>query len=243
VEELYLKYQGPLRVHFLGKFGSFPSILKNADDLLQDFVLKKILRDGWLRRWHPGKGRFRDFLRTSLNNFVWDWWKKQPEYRTWAAQKHQPEHRTTQDEESGVVDHSVVDLPPDLPPPDPDSDPFDLRWAQMVIAEALDRLERACNHPGRPQPHTSHIWEVFRLRTLDPLFKSAQPAPYHELIKTFGLRSPTEGTNMLLSAKRMFKRHLEEVISEYSGSDNAAKSELEVLTQFVERLAKKERQN
>ena len=48
---------------------------------------------------------------------------------------------------------------------------------------------------------------------------------------------------MLLSAKRMFKRHLEDVISEYSGSDNAAKSELEALTQFIERLAKTEQKN
>ncbi len=242
LEELYLKYQRPLRVHLLGKFRSFPLILNHAEDLLQDFALDKILAKGWLPSWVQRRGRFRDFLRTSLTNFVWDWWKKQPAYKTWVQNKHQQEYGTTHDEKS-TAKNRFVDFPPDLPAPEPDTEQFNLSWAQTVIAETLDRLEQACRDRNRPQPGDSHIWEVFRLRTLDPIFKDTEPTPYEELVKTLGLRSPTEGTNMLLSAKRKFRRHLEDVISEYSGRDQPAKSELQVLRDFVESLAKKKAKN
>src|SRR6266487_6381512 len=77
LEELYRRYQIPLRVHLHCTFREFPLVLKNSEDLLQAFALKKILAAGWLARADPRKGRFRDFLRTSLSNFVWDWLKKQ----------------------------------------------------------------------------------------------------------------------------------------------------------------------
>jgi hypothetical protein len=235
LDELYAIYLAPLRVHLLGRFHSFPPILRNVDDLLQEFALKKVLGDQWLARWDPQHGRFRDFLRTSLNYFVLDWWKTQPEYQRWKKQK--VEKGSSGVEMLDVDELFVVELPEDLAAPAPDPGDFNLTWAQTVLAEALNRLERACKDPTRDQPRSSYIWEVFRLRTLDPVFKGAKPASYAELVKTFGLRSPTEGTNMLLGAKRMFKARLEEVITEYAGSDKAAKAELDELAQFVERLA------
>ena len=44
------------------------------------------------------------------------------------------------------------------------------------------------------------------------------------------------GSNMLLTAKRMFKRHLEEVVAEFEGTHKEAQSELARLTEFVARL-------
>ncbi len=233
VEELYLKYQEPLRVHLRGKFRSFPLILNHSEDLLQDFAKDKILAEGWLRRWDQRKGRFRDFLRTSLNNFVWDWWRRQPEYQG----------RKERENEQSATQGRSVGLSPDMPPSEPDPEQFNFSWAQTVIAETLDRVEQTCKDPNRRQPESRHVWEIFRLRTLDPIFQDTEPTPYEELVKTFGLRSPSEGTNMLLSAKRMFKRLLEDVISEYSGSDRATKSELRVLIEFVETLAKRNVKN
>ena len=83
LDELYRKYQTPLRVHLRQRFRTFPLILENAEDLLQDFATAKILKEGWLEKSDPRKGRFRDFLRASLDNLVWSWWKKQPEYKAW----------------------------------------------------------------------------------------------------------------------------------------------------------------
>src|SRR5947207_951619 len=71
LEDLYLKYRDPLRVVLLAKFRSYPAVLRNSEDLLAAFTAEKILSDGWLKKWNPQRGRFRDFLRTSLTNFVW----------------------------------------------------------------------------------------------------------------------------------------------------------------------------
>ena len=69
------------------------------------------------------------------------------------------------------------------------------------------------------QPRRGHIWEMFRIRLLEPLFNDAPQVPYDQLIESFGLKSPTDASNMLLSAKRMFKTHLTRVIKEYAGQD------------------------
>src|SRR5438876_1951798 len=86
VGNLYAAYQGPLGIHLRGKFHAYPAILSHWEDLLSDFTQKKILADGWLARWDAERGRFRDFLKSSLNNFVWDWWKSQTDCREREAQ-------------------------------------------------------------------------------------------------------------------------------------------------------------
>src|SRR6266567_4798577 len=87
LDDLYRKYQNPLRVHLRQRFRTFPVILDNAEDLLQEFAAAKILQEGWLEKSDPRRGRFRDFLRKSLENLVWSWWKRQPEYKAWHSQK------------------------------------------------------------------------------------------------------------------------------------------------------------
>ena len=58
------------------------------------------------------------------------------------------------------------------------------------------------------------------------------------VVKRLGLRSPSEGYNMLNSAKRTFARLLNYEISEYEG-DEAAQRELECLKAFLDRIADK----
>jgi len=80
---------------------------------------------------------------------------------------------------------------------------------------------------------------MFRVRLLEPVFEGAPPPPYEELIARFGLRSPTDASNLLLSAKRIFKMHLGRVIREYAGQDAATALEIQALEQFLARLAKR----
>ena len=63
--------------------------------------------------------------------------------------------------------------------------------------------------------------------------------PYEQLIERFGLRSPTDASNMLLSAKRIFKMHLNNVIKEYAEQDAATAMEVQALEEFVSRMAKR----
>jgi len=219
LNELILRYQKPLRTYLLHQFKSFPQVTNNADDLLQEFAAQRILAKGWLAKARQEKGRFRNFLKISLRNYVIVWGKK--------ARLPQ----TSLDE--------LAEVGMELPAPEAEEELFELDWTKQVLTGALDRMERDCEDPKHSQPRSARIWELFRLRMLDPIFKGTKPVPYHELRKRFDLKSPNEGTNMLQSAKRMFKKHLEDVIAEYEGGDAAARTEMASLTQFVSALARK----
>jgi phosphate uptake regulator len=74
---------------------------------------------------------------------------------------------------------------------------------------------------------------------LEPVFNDAPPLPYDQLIDRFGLKSPTDASNTLLSAKRIFKAHLNEVIKAYAGKDAATATEIQALQDFLDRLSKR----
>jgi len=119
------------------------------------------------------------------------------------------------------------------------SEAFDLTWARTVLAQTLRRMEADCKDSSAGQPRRGQIWEMFRLRLLEPVFEDAAPAPYEELVSRFGLRSPTDASNLLLSGKRIFKMHLARVIQEYAEQDAATAAEIQALEEFLDRLAKR----
>ena len=193
-------------------------MLFRSDTLLQDFAEDKLLQEGWLRKADQSRGRFRDFLKTSLRNFVLN--------RLNLAEVKNPPI-------------SLEELEQELPEREAVSEEFDLAWAQTVLAETLRRMEADCNNPGEDQPRRGYIWEMFRLRLLEPVFNDAPPPPYEMLIEQFGLKSPTDASNTLLSAKRIFKTHLSKVIQEYAGQDAATAAEIQALENFLGRLARR----
>src|SRR5271170_581203 len=50
-------YWAPLRIFLVA---TFPSLKDQAEVLLQEFAEDKILKEGWLRRADPNRGKFRD---------------------------------------------------------------------------------------------------------------------------------------------------------------------------------------
>jgi hypothetical protein len=215
LDRLIRLYWKPLRIFLVA---SFPSLKDQADVLLQEFAEDKILKTGWLQRANPQRGQFRDFLKTSLRNFVLDRLSR-------AEVKHAPV--------------SLDELDVDLPGPQENSEVFDLTWVRTVLAETLRRMEADCKDPSADQPRRGQIWEMFRIRLLEPLLNDAPQVPYDQLIESFGLKSPTDASNMLLSAKRIFKMHLTRVIKEYAEQDAATAEEILALQNFVARLARK----
>jgi DNA-directed RNA polymerase specialized sigma24 family protein len=209
LDRLIRRYWGPLRIFLIA---TFPAMREQADLLLQDFAEDKILKNGWLQQADRNRGHFRDFLKTSLRNFVLDRLSR-------AEVKHAPV--------------SLEDLEQELPEAGAPSEEFDLNWARTVLAETLTRMEADCKNPAEPQPRRSYIWEMFRLRLLEPLLNDAPQPPYDQLIERFELRSPTDASNLLLSGKRIFKTHLNRVIAEYAGQDAATVAEIEALEGFL----------
>ena len=216
LDRLIRLYWEPLKV-FLA--ATFPSLRDQADIMLQDFAEDKLLKEGWLRRADQTRGRFRDFLKTSLRHFVLDRLNR-------AEVKNPP--------------ISIEELQQELPQPDSPSEEFDLAWARTLLAETLRRMEADCKDPGEDQPRRGYIWEMFRIRLLEPIFNDAAQPSYEQLIDQFGLKSPTEASNTLLSAKRIFKAHLSKVIKEYAGQGAAAAIETQALENFLVRLAKRD---
>jgi hypothetical protein len=208
-------YWQPLKIFLLT---TFPSLQNQADTLLQDFAEDKMLQEGWLRKADQNRGRFRDFLKISLRNFVLN--------RLNLRENKNPP--VPLDE----LEHEVAE-------PQAVADAFDLEWARTVLGETLRRMEADCRKRGEDQPRRGHIWEMFRIRLLEPVLNDAPPVPYEQLIERFGLKSPMDASNTLLSGKRIFKAHLSQVIREYAGKDAATATEIQALEDFLGRLARK----
>lgn len=214
LDRLIRAYWAPLRVFLLA---TFPSLKEDAEVLLQEFAEDKILKKGWLQRADHSRGRFRDFLKTSLRHFVLD--------RLNRVEVKRPPLS---------LDELTHEPPADTGP----SDEFDLTWVRTVLSQVLREMEEDCKNPAADQPRRTYIWEMFRLRLLDPVFNDTAPPPYDDLIARFDLRSPTDASNLLLSAKRIFKSHLNRVIRDYAGQDSATAAEIQALEDFISRLAK-----
>jgi len=75
------------------------------------------------------------------------------------------------------------------------------------------------NEPGRRVG-------VFECRLLAPALEGTDPVDYGELVRRFGLQSPSQASNVLVTAKRMYARTLRGVVAEYSG--DAAEIEAEI---------------
>ena len=215
LDSLIRLYWTPLRIFLVA---TFPSLKDQADILLQEFAEDKILKEGWLRRADRTRGKFRDFLKTSLRHFVLDRLNR-------AEVRHAPV--------------SLDEMERELPGPAAASEEFDLTWFRAVLAETLRRMEADCRDPAADQPRRGFIWDMFRIRLIDPMLNDAPQTPYEDLIARFAIKSPTDASNMLLSGKRIFKMHLAKVIKEYAGQDAATVAEIQELEDFIGRLAKR----
>jgi RNA polymerase sigma factor (sigma-70 family) len=103
-----------------------------ADELFQEFALR--VMQGAFRRADPGRGRFRDYLKTALIHLVID-------------------HQNRQRNRPRQLDPAVAE--PVAPSDDPTSadEGFLRSWREDLLARAWARLEKCEQHGG--QPHYS----------------------------------------------------------------------------------------
>jgi len=189
---LFMRYRRPLLAHLRRKFGCSP---EEADDLLQDFVLRKVLERNLLATANREMGRFRTFLLKALDHFVIQ------RFRQKSAQKRQPS--------GGLV--SLDELGHDRPEfcREVSGVSFDVDWARAVLTAALEGMRQECERTARPQ-----LWDVFRARILAPILEDEPPVAYEELVERHALGTVKEAANLLTTGKRMFARHLKAVVRE-----------------------------
>lgn len=198
--QLLTRYLPALRDHLVSGKRLAP---EEADDVVQDFVATKVLERDLIARADQQLGKFRTFLLTALDRFLLN------RLRDRGAKKREA------DRAAAFGEHAAEVMAEEVP------DAFDLAWARQVIAEAAERMRKECGATGRLD-----VWGVFECRLLAPALEGTEPADYGELVRRFGLQSPSQASNVLVTAKRMYARTLRGVVAEYSG--DAAEIEAEI---------------
>ncbi|MEX0675649.1 MAG: hypothetical protein WD063_01145 [Pirellulales bacterium] len=205
LERLLSTYYPALRSHLVIRMGLAHS---RAEDVLQSFVVQKILERDLLAQADREKGRLRSLLLKSLENFA----------RTEIVRDRRHDWQQSLDDDS-----KNEALRADAPA----ADVFDVAWARSVLVEALLRMWKDCRKMGR-----KHVWALLQARVIDPAM--GRPiVPYDELIERLGLHTPEEASNALVTAKRQFQRTLRAVVAESVDSEDEIDKELGELGEIL----------
>jgi RNA polymerase sigma-70 factor (ECF subfamily) len=181
-----------------------------ADDLLQGFVADKVLAAGLLSHADRGRGRFRNFVLKSLNNYVTT--KLRGEYAARAK--------------TAGIDEAVINSLCH----DSGTDRFDQEWVQQVVRDAVQLMQTECQTRGRLD-----LWNIFRMRVVDPMLHDAEPVDYSELVQRFGCETPRQMINLLVNAKRCFTKHLRSAVAKYINDESEIDEEIADLRRIVMR--------
>ncbi len=215
LQELLLQYLPALKEFLIVRFRFDDD---TANDLLQSFVLEKIVKKQIVSQARKERGKFRTFLLNSILNFTIG------EIRKTEAKKRIPPHlliglyEGSNGDSSRTFDSGTTQQ-------------FDLAFTRQVLAETFSRMRQHCTKIKRLD-----IWELFDTRILKPALNGDEPLSYDQLIARFGFRSPEHASNILVAAKRMFTRFLKSVVREYSTNGNDAEVELANLKLLLNKL-------
>ena len=207
--QLLVAYLPALRAHLI--YGKRLST-HDAEDLLQEFVARKILEKDLIARADRELGKFRTFLLTALERFFFNWRRDQQ------AQKRMPQKEGLE----ALDEHACVAAAQEP------ARAFEGAWARNVIAQSLQQMQAECEASGRPE-----IWGVFQCRVLDPLLGDREPVDYQELVQRFGFASPSQASNVLMTAKRMYARSLRGVVAAYACEGHEIESEIAELKRVL----------
>jgi RNA polymerase sigma-70 factor (ECF subfamily) len=202
LERLLQQYLPALHHHLVAAKGLSPD---RADDVLHDFVVGKILERDLIARANRELGKFRTFLLTALNRFWFNQLRDAGARKQAAAAGAQP-----------LGDHDQW-----LSASDEEMRAFEIAWARNVLSEALSRMHTTCTRTGRDD-----VWGVFEDRVVRPNLDGTPPASYEDLVVRFQFQSPSQASNVLATAKRMFARTLRAVIGEYARDGEEVEEEL-----------------
>jgi RNA polymerase sigma-70 factor (ECF subfamily) len=203
---LLQRYLPALRSHLVARKRIRPD---DADELLQGFVAGKVLERNLIGSADQSRGKFRSFLLTALDRYVID------EQRRQAALKRRP----TGDELEALDQPARGQSP---------SRAFDLEWARQVLADAMGRMREECQRSGR-----NDLWEIFQERLVLPATEGAEPMPYEALVSRYGIQSPAQASNLMITSKRMFARHLRAVVGQYVDEPGEIDAELRDLRRIA----------
>lgn len=178
------------------------------DDLLQGFVNDKMLEQNLVAQADRARGRFRSFLLKALQHYV-------------ISQRRRERVRATLPLEEQLTDTAEMRTAERA---------FEEAWARETVHQALERMRVECEAQGR-----SEVWEVFRQRVAEPMLTGVDPAPYAALIEQYGLQSPAQASNLLITAKRHYVRCLHAAVGDHVADSDQIPEEIEHLREILAR--------
>lgn len=205
LNELLCRYLPALKAHLTRSRRLSPDF---ADDVAQGFIADKVLRGELLAHARKERGKFRTFLLTALDRYLFN------------ILRHDRAKRRTPEQGPPIPldgNEEQICIPATSPA-------FDLAWAREVIDETLRRMEQNCLGTDR-----APYWTLFEDRFVNPLLHGKEPQPYRQFVARLGFRSPMQASNALITAKRMFERVFREVVLEYAGDEHSLDREISEL--------------
>jgi len=180
---------------------------EDAEDFTQEFF-SAALEKQFLQRYDPSKARFRTFLRTCIDRTILN-----------ARQSSRREKRggnatiisvdfLTAEDELHATDESQSDM----------EEFFRQEWVRALFELAVERLRAECRQSGK----TIHF-ELFERYDLDGM-ADVRAVTYGELARRYELPE-TQVTNYLAFARRRFRYHVMEVLTELTSTDDETAAE------------------
>jgi RNA polymerase sigma factor (sigma-70 family) len=167
VQQMLLRYYGAAYRYLLAMLRD-PTI---AEELTQEFAVRFMRGD--FRQANPGRGRFRDFLKTSLRHLVVDHYRRQVK----APAVLSPEACPPAAEESIDLDGPFLD-----------------KWREELLMRAWNALSRVQSETGQP------YYAVLRCKSENLKLRSAQIA--EQLSAEIGKAFSVSGVRQLLHRAR-----------------------------------------
>ena len=177
---------------------------EDAADRTQEFFLW-MLESGFLERADPERGRFRAFLKTSLQHFLTD------RSRRASTQRRGGDRALLS--LSGRDEHGL-----DLDVADPSRDPdrcLDELWRRTLLEEAQRALEKELNERGK-----SLTYALFR-----DFYLGEEDLDYEALANRHGVRS-SDVSNHLVLARKRYRALLRAAVLETVHADEDLRAEL-----------------
>lgn len=167
LEELCRAYWYPVYAYIRCRGHAPP----DAEDLTQAFFLHLLTTEGLIGAT-PERGRFRGFLRTSVDHFMVSAWRRENASRrgggvtflSWEGDGAEDRYQTEE----------VDQLTPELL--------FERSWADTLLARVLGRLQEDLACQGK-----AHLFEALKDRLVDDV----DAPPYAELARRLGTTEPT----------------------------------------------------
>ena len=212
MEALLIRYRCPLLIWLQVHLRLSET---DSEDMLHQFIAKRVIGSPFLNRADPKRGRFRSFLLTSLKNFVIQTWQQE------SRQKRRPANGTVPLDSQP---EQTTELTPEFL--------FEAHWALTTLKEALRQTRDQCLSLGEPA-----VWEVLRVRLIESHSRSQTNTTYETLVKQFNFATPQHVSTALTTGQRRLKKHFAEQVAASSWTEADLDEELNYLREILENPA------